>query len=154
MIARKFLPLCHWNTTLGYVLTSTIRLNNVIVQGGPSSHSLLGWNPSWLKYIFILFNQSFYVKEYIIGHKTQWPCILVVVLRGLKLVLLCMFELSSIMSYTIYHAVLILFCFDHDHCVMLECIMLLKRINILKLYLSWFLLVKSLNCASDLLGYL
>ena len=35
------------------------------------------------------------------------------------------------MSYTIYHTVLILFCFDHDHCVMLEGIMLINRINIL-----------------------
>ena len=64
---------------------------------------------SQLALVYKLCNQSFYVKEYIIGHQT-WPCILIVVLRGLTLVFLCMFEWSSIMSYTIYHTVFILCC--------------------------------------------
>ena len=107
------LPFLCWvwiTVELVYISSYKYQTLDGIVQGNLYPISLLGWNPSWPKYI--LFNQSFYVKVRIYHRASNiipWHpnCCSHRFKTG---VFLCMFERGSIMSYAIYHAVWILQC--------------------------------------------
>ena len=107
------LPFLCWvwiTVELVYISSYKYQTLDVIVQGNLYPIFLLGWNPSWPKYI--LFNQSFYVKVRIYHRASNiMPLHPNCCSHRFKTgVFLCMFERGSIMSYVIYHAVWILQC--------------------------------------------